>query len=143
MELLERIIENCALYRHRVVEDGRGSLIAREPPALPFTIGRVYFLYASIPGSERGFHAHKSLQQWAVCVSGSCIITVDDATKRRDAVLDAPEKGLHIGPGIWREVRDFSPDAVLMVLASDPYDETDYIRDYDEFRRFMAQDAKR
>jgi dTDP-4-dehydrorhamnose 3,5-epimerase len=137
MELLERIVGNCALYRHRVVADERGSLVALEQPTLPFAIRRVYFLYSSAPDSERGFHAHKALQQWAVCVSGSCVMTVDDSVERREVVLDTPDKGLYIGPGIWREMRNFSDGAVLMVLASAPYDEADYIRDYDEFRRFM------
>lgn len=132
--LLERILPNCALHSHNVAADGRGRLVALEAGRdVPFAIERVYFLYETAPGAERGFHAHRSLEQWAVCVSGSCTLVVDDGSERREVRLDAPDKGLYIGAGIWREMHDFSPGAVLMVLASARYDEGDYIRSYDEF----------
>ena len=78
-----------------------------------------------------------SLEQWAICVSGSCIFVVDDGTARREVLLDSPEKGLHIGNGIWREMREFTPGAVLAVIASTYYELDDYIRDYDEFLAFV------
>jgi dTDP-4-dehydrorhamnose 3,5-epimerase-like enzyme len=133
--LLEQILPNCALHSHDVVNDARGSLVALEGASnVPFEIERVYFLYGTAHGAERGFHAHRELEQWVVAVAGSCVITVDDASHRQEVELDAPDKALYIGPGIWREMRDFSSGAVLMVLASKPYDEADYIRDYDEFQ---------
>jgi dTDP-4-dehydrorhamnose 3,5-epimerase-like enzyme len=135
--LLEQILPNCALHSHRVAGDQRGSLVAlQETHEIPFEIKRVYLVYDTQPGVERGHHAHKSLEQWAVCVSGSCLFTVDDGHERRDVVLDSPEKGLHIGSGIWREMRDFTPGAVLMVIASTQYDLDDYIRSYDDFLAF-------
>jgi hypothetical protein len=134
LQLLERLFANCALYRHEVIADGRGSLVALEGDRnLPFAIARVYYLYGGAEGAERGFHAHRALQQWAVCVSGACTIVVDDGAQRREVRLDSPDKGLLIGSMLWREMRDFTPGAVLMVLASMPYDEADYIRDYDTF----------
>lgn len=131
---IEQILPGCCLHSHEVIRDQRGSLIALEAQyQVPFPIERVYFLYDTAPNAERGFHAHKELEQWAVCVSGACTITVDDGAQRRDVRLDTPEKGLYIGRGLWREMRDFSSGAVLMVLASARFDEGDYIRDYDDF----------
>lgn len=128
------IFPNCALHRQRVIADDRGRLIALEGGKdLPFEIARAYFLFGTAAGVTRGFHAHKQLHQWAVSVSGSCVMTVDDGTRRQDIVLDAPELGLHVGPMIWHEMRAFSPDCVLLVLASAHYDEADYIRRYDAF----------
>jgi len=136
--LLEQILPNCALHSHRVAGDERGSLISLQSGfGIPFEFKRVYLVYGTRPGVERGFHAHKSLEQWVVCVSGSCVFTVDDGNDRREVLLDSPEKGLQIGSGIWREMRDFTPDAVLMVVASTHYELDDYIRSYDEFLSFV------
>ena len=132
--LLEQILPNCALYSHQVKGDDRGSLIALETAReIPFPIERVYFVFETRLGVDRGFHAHKSLEQWAICVSGACTMTMDDGRERRSVRLDSPQKGLYIGRGIWREMSDFSPDAVLMVIASTRYDEADYIRSYEDF----------
>jgi dTDP-4-dehydrorhamnose 3,5-epimerase-like enzyme len=132
--LIEQILPNCALHQHPAAQDARGSLIALEAGRdVPFAIERVYYLFDMAPGAARGFHAHRTLHQWAICVAGSCTMVVDDANRRCSIKLDSPDKALHIGPGVWREMRDFSPGAVLMVLASQPYDEADYIRDFDDF----------
>lgn len=137
--LLEQILPNCALHSLDVRRDSRGALLALEAERnVPFKIERVYFLFDTSPGAERGFHAHRELQQWVVAVAGACTITVDDGSSRRDVRLDSPDSALHIGGGIWREMGGFSHDAVLMVLASAHYDEADYIRDYEEFRREVA-----
>lgn len=132
--LLEQILPNCALHRHDVAGDERGSLISLQVrEEIPFEIKRVYLVFDTKPQVERGFHAHKSLEQWVVCVSGSCLFTVDNGKERREVLLDDPRKGLHIGHGIWREMRDFAPGTALMVIASTYYDLDDYIRDYDDF----------
>ena len=90
--LLEQILPNCALHSNRVNGDDRGSLIAIEAEReVPFKIERVYFVYDTQPGVERGFHAHKSLEQWMICVTGSCVIVVDDGNNRLEALLDSPE----------------------------------------------------
>lgn len=137
--LLEQILPNCALHSHQVKGDDRGSLIALEAAReIPFPIERVYFVFETRPGVDRGFHAHKSLKQWAICVSGSCTMTIDDGHQRRSVRLDSPEKGLYIGPGLWREMSDFTPDAVLMVIASTRYEEADYIRSYEDFLDYAA-----
>ena len=119
--------------------DERGQLVALEEyNDIPFRIKRVYFMYDTIPGVVRGKHAHKSLQQILVCVHGSCKIRLDDGKESQIVLLDEPNEGIIICDTIWREMFDFSKDAVLLVLASDIYDEKDYIRDYQEFLRYVT-----
>jgi dTDP-4-dehydrorhamnose 3,5-epimerase-like enzyme len=101
--------------------------------SVPFPVRRVYYIFGTKEGVERGFHAHKELQQVAVAVSGSCEMVLDDGDSEVAVFLDSPEKGLYIGPGFWRVIGNFSPDCVLLVLADQHYDEADYIRNYDEF----------
>ena len=114
--------------------DERGSLIALEGNKnIPFDIKRVYYIFGTKEGVRRGFHAHKKLNQVLVCVAGSCKILLDDGKSKQDISLDNPNKGLLIESMIWREMFDFSPDCVLMVLANEVYDESDYFRDYEEF----------
>ena len=114
--------------------DERGSLVALESEkTIPFAIQRVYYIFGTKEGVSRGFHAHRHLQQVAVCVRGSCRMVLDDGVQRQEAWLDSPTQGLYIGNWIWREMHDFSPDCVLLVLASEHYDEKDYIRAYSDF----------
>jgi len=114
--------------------DDRGSLVALEAgKTVPFDIKRVYYIFGTQSGVARGFHAHKNLKQVAVCVTGKCRMILDDGVTREEAWLDSPIKGLLISDLVWREMHDFSEDCVLLVLASEHYDETDYIRSYDEF----------
>lgn len=116
--------------------DERGSLVALEgEKTVPFNIKRVYYIFGTQQGVARGFHAHLNLQQVAICVTGRCRMILDDGTDREEAWLDSPTKGLVIGNSVWREMHDFSPDCVLLVLASEHYDESDYIRNYDEFAK--------
>lgn len=120
--------------------DDRGSLVALEgKKTVPFVIQRVYYLFATKPGVARGFHAHKKLQQVAVCVTGRCRMVLDDGCQREEVWLDSPTKGLLIGNMVWREMHDFSPDCVLLVLASEHYDEADYIRNYNDFLRLAGK----
>ncbi len=114
--------------------DERGSLVALEAAkTIPFDIQRVYYLFDTKPGVSRGFHAHKKLQQVAVCVTGQCRMVLDDGKERKEVWLDSSVKGIALPPMVWHEMHDFSPDCVLLVLASEHYDETDYIRDYRDF----------
>lgn len=116
------------------IGDERGSLIAMEAKdQIPFDIKRVYFIFDTKKNVSRGFHAHKDLQQVAVCVAGKCRMTLDDGKKRKEVWLDSPNKGIFIDNYIWREMHDFSNDCVLLVLASQHYSESDYIRNYDQF----------
>ncbi len=120
--------------------DERGILISlEEQKNIPFDIRRCYFMYNTLPGVRRGFHAHKTLRQVLVCVRGSCKILLDDGTEKQVVSLDRPNKGLYITADTWREMYDFSEDAVLMVLADQLYDESDYIRDYDAFLAYIAR----
>ena len=105
---------------------------------IPFEVKRVYYLYQLEDGTRRGFHAHKSLCQVLICIHGSCSVRLDDGKEKVDIELNDPSEGLFVGNAIWREMYDFSPDAVLLVLASSYYDEQDYIRDYSEFIKYIG-----
>ena len=125
------------------IGDGRGNLIALEhPKQLPFELNRVYYIYGVPKNQRRGFHSHNDLEQLLIAVSGKVTILVKTQSTEENIVLDSPDKGLYIGPMIWREMYDFSDDAVLMVLASHKYDESDYIRDYDEYLKFATKAFK-
>ena len=118
--------------------DERGSLVALEAhKTVPFDVKRVYYIFGTQAGVSRGFHAHRALQQVAVCVTGKCRMVLDDGQRREEVWLDAPTKGLLISDLVWREMHDFSPDCVLLVLASEHYNEADYIRSYDEFKQAL------
>lgn len=114
--------------------DDRGSLISLEDKRnVPFDIRRVYYLFATRNDVRRGLHAHKTLSQLVIAVRGSCRFLLDDGKERIEVLLDNPAQGLIVEPMMWREMYDFSEDCVLMVLADAHYDESDYIRKYEEF----------
>ena len=118
--------------------DERGQLIALEEfKDIPFRIKRVYYMYDTEDGFVRGKHAHKNLQQILVCISGSCKVLLDNGTEKKVVPLETPYEGVYVANNMWREMFDFSPGAVLLVLASELYEEEDYIRDYDEFLQFI------
>lgn len=118
--------------------DERGQLIALEEiKDIPFKIKRVYYMYDTKDGVRRGYHAHKKLEQILICIHGSCKILLDNGSEKKTVLLDKPYEGLYVGKNTWREMYDFSSDAVLMVLASEYYDEADYIRDYDKFLKYV------
>ena len=118
--------------------DERGQLISLEEfNDIPFRIKRVYFMYDTLEGVVRGHHAHKTLEQILVCIHGSCKIRLDNGTESKVIPLEKPYEGLYVPPGMWREMFDFSPDAVLLVFASELYDEKDYIRNYEEFKKYI------
>lgn len=122
--------------------DERGSLVALESnKTVPFDIKRVYYIFGTQPSVARGFHAHKSLKQVAVCVTGSCRMVLDDGQRKEEILLDSPTKGLLIENLVWREMHDFTPDCVLLVLASELFDESDYIRNYEEFIKVIYSDT--
>jgi len=114
--------------------DDRGSLVALESTKnIPFDIKRIYYIFDTKADVSRGFHAHKALQQVAICLKGSCKFMLTDGKVREEVVLNNPATGLVIGNMMWREMHEFSEDCVLLVLASEYYDEQDYIRDYSRF----------
>lgn len=127
------------LLSFKSLGDERGNLISLEQKKnVPFEIKRVYYLFNTDKGVTRGFHAHKTLQQVAICVKGSCLFTLDNGCKRETVKLDDPTVGLYIGNNLWREMSEFTYDCVLMVIASELYDENDYIRDYDQFLKEVS-----
>lgn len=118
--------------------DERGQLVALEEyKDIPFCIKRVYYMYDTVEGVVRGKHAHKTLEQILVCIHGSCKILLDDGKEKKIVPLEKPYEGLYVSNSMWREMYDFSKDAVLMVLASDLYKEEDYIRDYEQFLAYV------
>lgn len=134
--------KNMKIVKFKIHGDSRGQLVAIEQLRdVPFEIKRVYYIFDTLPDVRRGFHAHKRLQQLLICTSGECKILLDDGENKDKVTLNKPTEGLFISGCIWREMYDFSPDAVLMVLASEYYDEDDYIRNYEEFLSYVNQKA--
>ena len=134
------MLEN--LINFDIKGDERGSLIALENNKnIPFEIKRVYYIFGTKNGVRRGFHAHKKLKQVLVCVSGSCEILLDDGKEKIEILLDNPNKGLLIDSMIWREMFNFSSNCVLMVLADEVYKESDYLRDYQEFKNYLNKNS--
>lgn len=127
------------IINFKQIADERGSLVVLEQhKAVPFAIKRVYYCTGLDPAFQRGFHAHHQLQQLAVCVTGRCVMVFDNGQQREEILMDSQDKGVLIPPMIWHEMKDFSPDCVFLVLASDFYDEADYIRDYAQFRQLVG-----
>lgn len=114
--------------------DHRGSLmVAESNKNVPFEVKRIYYILDAKPDVPRGFHAHKELIQLAFCIKGSCIMIMDNGIEKQQVRIDKSNIGLMIPPMVWHEMHDFSEDCVMLVLASEFYDEADYIRNYDEF----------
>ncbi len=127
-------INNCKILEFPIVHDARGNLTFIENSRhIPFDIKRVYYLYDVPGGAERAGHAHKTLQQIIIAMSGSFDIELDDGYEKKKFHLNRSYYGLYICPMIWRTIDNFSSGSVCMVLASDFYSEADYYRDYDEF----------
>lgn len=122
------------LIDFKLLGDERGHLTVLEGNKnIPFEIKRVYYLTDTKSGVARGFHAHKTLEQVAVCVSGRCRMLLDDGVRKEETWLDSPTKAIRLERMVWHEIHEFTEDCVLLVLASDYYDETDYIRSYSDF----------
>ncbi len=119
--------------------DQRGQLVSMEEHKdIPFHIKRVYYMYDTKDGVVRGHHAHKKLEQILVCIHGSCKIKLDNGRETKIVPLEKPYEGLYVANNMWREMYDFSADAVLLVFASELYDPDDYLRDYDEFLKYIG-----
>lgn len=130
---------NARLISFDTHSDERGHLSFGEfSNNLPFLVKRVYYIYDVPSKYRRGYHAHLKLEQVCFCPIGSCKMLLDDGTFKKEVVLDKPDSALYIGPGVWREMYDFEPNTVLMVLASDVYDESDYIRSYEDFKEVVG-----
>lgn len=131
-------LEDCKIVELPVIADQRGSLTFVEGCThIPFDIRRVYYLYDVPGGAERGAHGHKELEQLIIAASGSFDVVLDDGQDKARFHLNRSYYGLYIGPGIWREITNFSSGAVCLVLASLRYDEGDYIRDYEDYLKYV------
>ncbi|HKY90703.1 MAG TPA: FdtA/QdtA family cupin domain-containing protein [Nevskiaceae bacterium] len=129
-------LDDCRLLQLPKIEDRRGNLTFIESHRhVPFAIERVYYLYDVPGGAERGGHAHRNLHQFLVAMSGSFDVKIDDGHRKATYHLNRSYSGLYLCPMIWREIDNFSSASVCMVVASAPYDEADYLRDYDDFLR--------
>ena len=127
-------LSDCQLIDLPRIGDPRGNLSFLEGERhVPFAIKRVYYLYNVPVGAERGGHAHKGLQQLILAMAGSFDVCLDDGHEKRRIRLDRPDQGVYVCPMIWRTLENFSPASVCLVLASLPYDEADYYRDYAKF----------
>ena len=131
-------VRGCKILDLPKISDPRGNLTFIESPKhIPFDIARVYYLYDVPGGAERGGHAHKELQQLIIAMSGSFDIVLDDGVNKERIHLNRPYFGLYVNTMVWRELDNFSSGSVCMVLASIPYDESDYYRDYQEFTQAL------
>ncbi|MFK7781950.1 sugar 3,4-ketoisomerase [Psychroserpens sp.] len=115
------------------INDVRGNLAVIEGDCLPFEIKRVYYLFDVPSNANRGGHAHKEQLEFLVALSGSFEVSLNNGTSKQSIMLNKPDKGLLIPTGTWRELENFSSGAVCLVIASDEFDEEDYIRDYNTF----------
>jgi len=133
-------LSKCKIIDLPKISDRRGNLtFIEENRHIPFKIKRVYYLY-DVPGGEsRGGHAHKRLQQFIIAASGSFDVILDDGFERKKFHLNRSYYGLYVAPMIWRELNNFSSGSVCLVLASDFYDENDYIRDYETFKKMVRK----
>jgi dTDP-4-dehydrorhamnose 3,5-epimerase-like enzyme len=134
------MVKNSKHIELQTIVDGIDGVIAvaENFNRIPFAIKRVYYIYGlNNPGAIRGKHAHKQLQQVLFCINGSCEIGLDDGTNRQTIVLDKPDTGIYLGAELWHTMDKFSPNCILLVMASDVYKENDYIRNYDEFIHYL------
>lgn len=132
-QLVKTTLKDISLLNLPKIQDPRGNLSVIENGTIPFDIKRVYYLYDVPSGAYRGGHAHEELLQFLIPLSGSFDVILKDGKNVKTVTLNKPNKGLLIVPGIWREINNFSSGAVCLVLASTKFDESDYIRDFEEF----------
>ncbi len=139
-KVMIKLPDMFSLHKRTAESPDLGSLVFFEADRdIPFAFKRVYYTYDVKEGIIRGYHAHKALEQLLICVYGAIEITCDDGEKKEYSVLNDPSRGLYVGKGIWHTMKWLKDDSVLLVLASEYYDESDYIRDYDEFIRLVKE----
>ena len=137
-------LADCRVVVLPRIEDGRGNLTFIEGGQhVEFEIARVYYLYDVPGGAERGGHAHRTLRQLIIAASGSFDVVLDDGHERRTVHLNRSHSGLYLAPMVWRELENFSGGSICLVLASAHFDESDYIRDYDEFQAAVLDSPER
>jgi len=139
--ILNNTVNDCKLIDLSIIRNRAGNITPiNNLIDIPFAIQRVYYLYDVPGGAERGGHAHKTLKQLIIAASGSFEISISDGNSKKVFCLNQPYQGLIIVPGIWRELKNFSSGSICLVFASEIYDESDYIRDFNEFK-ILRNDA--
>jgi dTDP-4-dehydrorhamnose 3,5-epimerase-like enzyme len=135
-------LEDCVLIDLPRISDARGNLTIIENNAqIPFSVQRIFYLYDVAENAQRGAHAHHELKQFLVAVSGSFDVILDNGKEKKTVTLASPDQGLCLSPLIWSHLENFSANAVCLVLASAPYDESDYIRDYHHYLQLTESRA--
>jgi hypothetical protein len=133
-------IYDCSIIQLNKIHNRSGNITSVENKiSIPFSVKRIYYLYDVPGGAQRGGHAHKELQQLIVAASGCFDVVLDDGNNKKIVELNRPYYGLHVVPGIWRELINFSSGAICLVMASEIYSKNDYIRDYDDFLRYRGK----
>lgn len=128
-----------SITEHRILGDHRGKLVAIEGQKdVPFEVKRVFYIYGTQPDVPRGQHSHHQTRQYLIALNGSCKVTLDDGKQKITYDLNQPNIGLLQDALVWGSMHDFTPDCALLVLASEHYDEADYIRDYDDFLKVVG-----
>ncbi|MDH7444982.1 sugar 3,4-ketoisomerase [Aquimarina sp. 2201CG14-23] len=132
-------VEDCKIIEIPKIKDPRGNIAVIEKDVIPFETKRVYYLYDVPSDASRGGHAHIHLCQFLIALSGSFDVILNDGEKQKKVTLNKPNKGLLIKSGIWRELENFSSGSVCLVLASNVFNEEDYIRSFDAFKLFKSR----
>ena len=136
---MQNSVYDCVILPLRKIHNRAGNItIVEGQTNIPFEIRRIYYLYDIPGGEDRGGHAHKALYQLIVAASGSFNVLLDDGRNKKIVMLNRPDYGLMVVPGIWRELFEFSSGAICLVLASNQYDQDDYIRQYEQFLDFRT-----
>ena len=142
MELRNNTVFDCSIIDLSKVHSVNGNItVVENNKNMPFEVKRIYYLYDVPSGEERGGHAHFNLEQYIIAASGSFDVILDDGVNKRRIFLNRPNLALHVVPGLWRELDNFSSGSISMVLASHVYDENDYIREYNEFKKVKLNDS--
>jgi hypothetical protein len=137
MKIINSTVFDCTIIDVSKIQSGKGNItVVENGRNIPFDVKRIYYLYDVPGGEERGGHAHYELEQYIVAASGSFDVILDDGKNRKTITLNRPNLALHIVPGLWRELNNFSSGSICMVLASHIYSERDYIRDYIVFKKY-------
>ena len=142
MELKNNTVFDCSIIDMSKVHSENGNItVVENNKNIPFEVKRIYYLYDVPSGEERGGHAHFNLEQYIIAASGSFDVILDDGVNKRRIFLNHPNLALHVVPGLWRELDNFSSGSISMVLASHVYDENDYIREYNEFKKYKFENT--
>jgi len=141
MELKDNTVYDCSVIDVSKIHNEAGNItVVENGENIPFDVKRIYYLYDVPSGEARGGHAHYELEQFIIAASGSFDVIINDGKNKKRVTLNRPNLALHIVPGLWRELDNFSSGSICMVLASHTYDEKDYIRDYDDYLKLGSNE---